>query len=172
VKRYRSLLLFFLPFIVFTYVSFVVFQFACDRAMHVQAEKLLPFNHKSHITKYGASDCELCHGYYENGRFKGIPTVSDCKMCHDGNTAKVKAFFKGYKDTDKPWTSFAQQPDLVYFSHMAVIKNTKTARCASCHGDKGNSTTMERIKGKMHMGQCMDCHDSLKISNACLVCHD
>jgi len=24
----------------------------------------------------------------------------------------------------------------------------------------------------MPMGQCMDCHTALKISNACAVCHD
>ena len=81
-------------------------------------------------------------------------------------------FFKGFKDTDKPWTSWVKQPDLVYFSHMAVMKNNKTARCASCHGDKANSMTTAKIKGKMPMGQCMDCHTSLGISNACAVCHD
>ncbi len=171
-KRSRSLLLFFLPFIIFTYVSFVVFQKACDHAMNVQAEKKIPFSHKTHVEKYGAADCETCHMYAGNGRFKGLPTVADCKMCHDGNTAKEKAMFAGFKDSDVPWTSYAQQPDLVYFSHIAVMKNEKTARCASCHGDKGHSTTTSKIKGKMPMGQCMDCHDALKISNACMVCHD
>jgi len=172
VKRLRSLMLFFLPFVVFTYGSFIVFQSACDSAMNLRAEKRLPFNHKSHVTKYDASDCELCHGFYEGGRFKGLPTVGDCKMCHDGDTAKEKDFFKDFKDTDKPWTAWAKQPDLVYFSHMAVMKNNKTARCASCHGDKANSMTTAKIKGKMPMGQCMDCHTSLGISNACAVCHD
>jgi menaquinone reductase, multiheme cytochrome c subunit len=172
VKRLRSLLLFFLPFVIFTYVSLVVFQQACDYAMNVQAEKRLPFNHKTHIHDYSASDCELCHGFYENGRFKGLPTVADCKMCHDGNTAKEKAFFAGFKDTDSPWESFAKQPDLVYFSHAAVMKNSKEARCGSCHGDKEHSNNTEKIQGKMLMGKCMDCHTALKISNTCMVCHD
>ena len=118
-KRLRSLLLFFLPFVIFTYASFILFQKACDFAMNAQAEKPIHFNHKTHVTTYGATDCELCHGYYDNGRFKGMPTVADCKMCHDGNTAKEKALFGPFKDTDKPWTSFARQPDLVYFSHIA-----------------------------------------------------
>ncbi len=171
-KRSRSLLLFFLPFVIFTYASFILFQKTCDYALNVQAQKNLPFNHKSHITQYGATDCELCHGYYSNGRFRGIPTVADCKTCHDGATAKEKALFSGFKDTDKPWESFSRQPDLVYFSHIAVMKNNKTGRCASCHGDKGNSMITGKIKGKMKMGVCMDCHTALKISNACMVCHD
>lgn len=171
-KRLRSLLLFFLPFVIFTYASFILFQKACDSAMNVQAEKPIHFNHKTHVTTYGASDCELCHGYYDNGRFKGMPTVADCKMCHDGNTAKEKALFGPFKDTDKPWTSYARQPDLVYFSHIAHMKNTKQARCSSCHGNKAGSVTTEKINGRMPMGQCMDCHDALKVSNTCLVCHD
>jgi hypothetical protein len=172
----RTLLLFFLPFIIFSFVSYIFFLKACDYAMSNQAQQLLPFNHKSHVTRYGASDCELCHGYYENGRFKGIPTIGTCKQCHDGNTAAEKAMFKNYQDNDKPWQSYARQPDLVYFSHTAVLKNTKAARCASCHGDRANSTTTARVKGvgrtKMPMGQCMDCHTALRISNKCLVCHD
>ena len=145
-KQLRSLLLFFLPFIVFTYASFIVFQKSCDQAMHVQAQKLIPFNHQTHIVKYEASDCELCHGYYDDGRYKGIPTIGDCRMCHDGNTAKEKAMFNGFKDTDKPWGSFAKQPDLVYFSHIAVMKNTKTARCASCHGKSPTRRQRRRLK--------------------------
>jgi hypothetical protein len=140
--------------------------------MHLQAKKPIPFNHKTHTTKYNASDCGFCHTYSENGRFTGIPTIGSCKQCHDGSAAMKKAMFDKYKDSDVPWESFAKQPDLVYFSHIAVMKNNKQARCGSCHGDKANATTTSFIKGKMHMGQCMDCHDALKISNKCAVCHD
>lgn len=168
----RSLLLFFLPFIVFTIISYLFFLKGCDYAMHVQAKKPMEFNHKSHTTKYGATDCGICHKYYDNGRFKGIPTIGDCRQCHEGSTAFKIAYFDRYKDTDSPWESFAKQPDLVYFSHIAVMKNNKQARCASCHGNKANATTTAFVSGKMHMGVCMHCHDALKISNKCMVCHD
>ena len=171
----RTLVLILLPFIVFAFVSYVVSLKACNYAMSNHPEKLLPFNHKSHVTKYGASDCETCHGYYDNGRFKGIPNIGVCKGCHDGTTAAEIAMLKGYKDSDVPWGSYAKQPDLVYFSHIAVTKNKIPARCSSCHGDKKNSMTTKktnRIMGKMPMGQCMDCHTALRISNKCLVCHD
>ena len=168
----RSLLFFFLPFIIFSYVSFIVFQKSFDYALNVHAEKKLPFNHKSHLKDRGITGCEHCHGYHENGRFKGIPSVGECRNCHDGKTAKEKAMFKPYRDGDVPWESFVKQPDLVYFSHMAVMKNTKPARCASCHGNKEGSMTTAKTRGKMPMGQCEDCHNSLKISNKCTVCHD
>lgn len=163
----RSLLLIFLPFIIFAFLSFFIFQKGCDYAMSNQAEKPIPFNHKTHLTQgYGISGCEDCHGYYENGRFTGIPTVGQCRACHE------KPIFKDYKDSDVPWESYARQPDLVYFSHIAVLKNRKEARCSSCHGDKQNAVDGRKIKGKMSMGVCMDCHTALKISNKCAVCHD
>ncbi len=46
------------------------------------------------------------------------------------------------------------------------------SRCESCHGDKAGSMDTAMIKGKMLMGQCMDCHTALNISNKCAVCHD
>jgi menaquinone reductase, multiheme cytochrome c subunit len=168
----RSLLLFFLPLIIFTLISYCFSLKACDYAMHLQAKKAVPFNHKSHTTTYGAADCEMCHKYYDNGRFKGIPVIGECKQCHENSTAFMKVYYNKYKDSECPWESFAKQPDLVYFSHIAVMKNNKQARCASCHGNKANAVNTAMVEGKMHMGKCMDCHDALKISNKCAVCHD
>lgn len=181
----RSILLFLLPFIVFSYLFFLISQTACDAFRAPRPQKELPFNHKSHVTKYGAEDCTMCHGYYADGRFKGLPTVAECVQCHDRGsdvtgdpeTPKRKAFFDSYKDTDKPWGAYATQPDLVYFSHEVVMTakyedGRLKARCGSCHGDKAGSMTTEMIKGKMLMGQCMDCHTALKLSNKCMVCHD
>lgn len=174
-KGTRSFLLFFLPFVIFAYISFVAFQQACYYAMNVQAEKLLPFNHSTHVNQYGASDCTMCHSFESGGRFRGIPTVSACLQCHDLKKASNKALFEGFSENDKPWETFALQPDLVYFSHLAHIAegdDKHKVSCISCHGDKANSTTTEKIKGRMAMGVCMDCHDKTKAINTCAVCHD
>jgi len=180
----KSLPLILIPFVIFTYLSFIFFQKACDTMMYPKAKKEVPFNHKSHLTKYG-TECEMCHGYDDNGRFLGLPSVASCTQCHDPEAEydrdplvpKRKSFLSKYKESYKPWKAHAKQPDLVYFSHKVVMsalddKNQPRARCASCHGDKANSTNTKRIKGKMLMGQCMDCHTALKISNKCAVCHD
>ncbi|OHD64260.1 MAG: hypothetical protein A2176_01265 [Spirochaetes bacterium RBG_13_51_14] len=155
-------------------------------------EKPIDFNHQSHLLTYfpdnglSKDDCGACHDYYDNGRFKGLPTVGDCTSCHDPNgpvtgapasTPRRKPFLSGYKDTDKPWGSHARQPDLVYFSHKVVMTATfedgrKKQRCSNCHGDKAGSTNTAMLKGKMLMGQCEDCHTALHISNKCAVCHD
>lgn len=181
----RTVALIGIPFIVLTYLSLILFQNACDYGMSNKPKKEIPFNHQSHMTKYGAT-CDTCHGYDANGRFKGIPTVAECLNCHDREAAvsssdpskpRGKAMFAAYKDTDIPWESKAKQPDLVYFSHKVVMDakyddGRLKSRCGSCHGDKGNTTRAVGLTDKMPMGQCMDCHTALRISNACAVCHD
>ncbi|MCP4130782.1 MAG: cytochrome c3 family protein [bacterium] len=183
----RSFLLFIFPLLIVAYPSFIFFQQGCDNVMYPEAEKGIPFTHQTHLSgdyDIAKDDCSHCHGYDDNGRFSGTPTVGTCMDCHqsdypkdEGYTGKPKPFLKGLKDSDKPWGSHAKQPDLVYFSHKVVMTaqyadGRKKARCGSCHGDKASSMSTKRIKGKMLMGQCMDCHTALRISNKCAVCHD
>lgn len=188
----RTVLLIGIPFIVVFYFAFVVSQMSCKRVMANHPEKPIDFNHQTHLSKYfpengmSKDDCSSCHGYEENGRFKGLPTIAECTSCHDPNgpeksagatVALRKPMFKKYKDTDRPWGSYAKQPDLVYFSHKVVMTakfedgRTK-ARCGNCHGDKAGSANTAMLSGKMLMGRCEDCHSALNISNTCAVCHD
>ena len=182
----RSFILFIIPFAFCAALSFVLSRHACKSMMQAEAVSRIPFMHKTHISKYGIQDCTVCHKYDDNGRFRGIPTIGECTACHkrDGSltardhmTPRKKTMFDSYRDNDKPWTSWAQQPDLVYFSHIAVMtvkKEDEKAKvtCMSCHGDKANSIDNKMIRGKMLMGRCMDCHTALKLSNKCAVCHD
>jgi hypothetical protein len=188
----KTILLIGAPLVLSFYFSLVISQKACDYVMANHPEKAVTFNHQTHLNKYfpdngmSRDDCSVCHGYYENGRFKGLPTVGDCTSCHSPEApskdaapgaARRKPMLAKYKDTDKPWGSYAKQPDLVYFSHKTVMTakyddGRLKSRCGSCHGDKANSTTMAMMSGKMLMGQCMDCHTALHLSNSCAVCHD
>ncbi len=181
----RTILLIMIPFILFAWFFFVISRKACNMASRAEATSSIPFMHKTHTEKYGIK-CIVCHSYEDNGRFRGIPTVGDCTACHardgattakDHLTPRKKSIFDSYKDTDRPWTSWCRQPDLVYFSHLAVMQQKNkdgepVMKCTSCHGNKGSSIDQRMIKGRMPMGQCMDCHTALKISNACAVCHD
>lgn len=183
----RSLLLFFIPFFIFAWIFFAISRTSCNDIMQADAAKPIPFMHKTHVEKYEIRDCQTCHIYDENGRFQGLPSIGECTQCHardasftavnDHSTPRRKSMFDSYADTDRPWTSWAKQPDLVYFSHKVVMTakfedGRMKSRCEACHGDKASSTGTAMIKGKMLMGQCMDCHDALQISNKCAVCHD
>ncbi|OHD71344.1 MAG: hypothetical protein A2W19_10080 [Spirochaetes bacterium RBG_16_49_21] len=184
----RTILFIGIPLIIAFYFAFIISRNACDYVMANHPAKPIPFNHKAHLTKYGAGpDCTYCHGYYDNGRFKGLPTVAECTSCHDRQGPDKSAdptvplrkpVLSRYKDSDKPWGSHAKQPPLAYFSHKVVMTakfedGRNKAMCAgSCHGDKANSTDTSMLKGKMLMGRCEDCHAALRISNKCAVCHN
>jgi menaquinone reductase, multiheme cytochrome c subunit len=188
----RTVFLIGIPFLVTLYFGLIISSKGCNYVMANHPDKLVDFNHKSHLSKYfpengmSKDDCTICHDYYPNGRFKGLPTVAECTSCHDPNApdksagpnaARRKPMLQKFKDTDKPWGSFAKQPGLVYFSHKVVMTakyedGRLKARCGSCHGDKAESTSAAMITGKMLMGQCEDCHTALHISNKCAVCHD
>ncbi len=184
----RTIFLIGTPSIIVLIIVFIISQKACDYVMAGHPEKPVSFDHKAHLTDYGiGSDCAVCHGYFDNGRFKGLPAVAECTGCHDrqcpekgkssdpSTPVKISEFDK-YKDTDRPWGSFAKQPGLVYFTHK-VVMSAKTedgkekVTCVSCHGDKANSKDTSMFKGKMLMSECKKCHAAMNISNKCGVCH-
>ncbi len=171
------------------------------------------FNHALHLNpekvdgiegKTDAERCLHCHGLYDDGTFKGIPRLSTCMECHDnpesplGKTPEEKAFMDEYvaKNKEIPWLAYYKQPDCVYFSHIAHIKNGKL-ECTVCHGDHGKTSALpdyeanlltgyskniwgKRISGlktntwdRMKMDDCAECHSKMghEENNACFVCH-
>lgn len=168
----KPFLPFLIPFAVTALLAFVISWYGCSAAETPHAKKELPFTHKTHTENYGIR-CVRCHGFDEQGRFKGIPAAGDCRSCHDGTQASEKAFLKGLPDDYRPWEAFCRQPDHVYFSHQAVVAYAHgKEECETCHGAKGETLDTSMLQGPMKMGQCMKCHTALKISNRCSVCHD
>jgi menaquinone reductase, multiheme cytochrome c subunit len=172
VKRILCILL---PFIVIFGLFFFLSKTACNYAMNNHPEKSVPFNHKAHISDFGA-ECSTCHQYYDDGRFKGIPEVSICFGCHASQNGDSKSVagdvpaLKSYKASDKPWGSYAEQADHVYFSHKIVMTADKM-KCETCHGRKDESADTKMLRGKMQMSQCEKCHTEINLSNKCTVCH-
>ncbi|MBW2021822.1 MAG: cytochrome C [Deltaproteobacteria bacterium] len=148
--------------------------------------------------------CLFCHEFREDGTFAGIPRLSKCTECHDdpdsplGETEEEKTFLKTYVASEKeiPWLSYYQQPDCVYFPHIAHLKMGEL-ECKTCHGDHGHLAQLppyesnritgysrniwgKRISGykkhtwdRMKMDDCAECHSKMghEENNACFVCH-
>jgi hypothetical protein len=170
-----------------------------NHALHLNPEKVDGIEGKTE-----AERCLHCHGLYDDGTFKGIPRLSTCTECHDnpesplGNTPEEKAFMEEYvaKNQEIPWLAYYKQPDCVYFSHIAHVKNGKL-ECTVCHGDHGKTSVLpdyeanrltgysrniwgKRISGlktntwdRMKMDDCAECHSKMghEENNACFVCH-
>ena len=181
--------------------------------LYSEQSQPINFNHALHMDhskvtgiEGAAKDdrCLYCHEIYEDGSFQGIPALSKCMECHNspdvsfGNTRTEAYFLSEYvaKNKEVPWLSYYRQPDNVYFSHIAHIKNAGID-CTVCHGFHGKLETLpvhekNRLSGysiniwgkniaglkkntwdRMKMDDCAQCHSASgnEKNNACFVCH-
>ena len=175
------ILFFLIGFAVSLIVGWVIF----PKLLYSQKKQPFDFNHALHNQEVD-NGCESCHYFREDGTYSGIPKLAQCIECHDeilGETPEEKEFVEEYvaKDREVPWLIYAQQPDCVFFSHVAHVKLAQM-ECVTCHGDVGESESLKpyeknRISGysrdiwgkniagfkrntwdRMKMGDCAQCH--------------
>ena len=129
-------------------------------ALYSSQEQPFNFSHVVHtnpdIGIEGETEQELCmycHYFREDGTFVGIPGMETCTMCHDdpefpyGESEDEKIFLEKYVAEGKevPWLVYSDQPECVYFSHIAHVKMGGLT-CAQCHGDHGRSEKLPVYK--------------------------
>lgn len=155
-----------------------------NHALHMNPEKVDGISGDTEVEK-----CLYCHGFYEDGTFKGIPRLSSCTECHEdpgsplGKSEDEKQFLEEYvaKNKEIPWLPYYRQPDCVYFSHIAHVKMGKLD-CKVCHGDHGKTSVLpeyeanrltgysRNIWGKRISGLKTNTWDRMKMDD-CAECH-
>ncbi|MEA2039219.1 MAG: menaquinone reductase multiheme cytochrome c subunit QrcA [Thermodesulfobacteriota bacterium] len=196
-------------FVLALIVGWVIF----PMVLYSKQSQPMNFNHLLHLDPekvYGiegdtrAEQCLYCHAFYEDGTFAGIPKVEKCIECHDdpenplGELPEEMEFLVKYVAEEKeiPWLVYSEQPDCVYFSHIAHVKMGKLD-CQTCHGDHDKTEKLpvyqeNRLTGysiliwgkniagykkntwdRMKMDDCAECHTKKghEENNACFVCH-
>lgn len=150
------------------------------------ADQPIPFPHNKHVA--AGVQCQFCHrGASTEGYQAGVPSVTDCYMCHRGmqqgdlkidreNWDKmrpgVKTLIKDYVDQrqDVKWFKYYDMPEHVKFPHKAHIN--AGLQCTECHGDVASySYEGFQMKEKPVMGWCVSCHRSKGASDDCTACH-
>jgi nitrate/TMAO reductase-like tetraheme cytochrome c subunit len=175
------ILFFILGFVASLIVGWIIF----PKLLYSQKSQPFDFNHALH-NEMVDEGCESCHFFREDGTYAGVPTLAQCIDCHeeaqteDPNEIKfVEEYVK--KGREVPWLIYSRQPDCVFFSHVAHVKNAGMD-CVTCHGDIGESTSLKpyeenRITGysrdiwgknisglkkntwdRMKMDDCAECH--------------
>ncbi len=129
-------------------------------ALYSSQEQPFNFSHVIHtnpdIGIEGETEKELClycHYFREDGSFVGIPGKDTCSMCHDdpefpySDSEDEKIYLEQYVAEDKevPWLVYSDQPECVYFSHIAHVEMGGIA-CRHCHGDHGESDQLPVYK--------------------------
>lgn len=134
--------------------------FIFPMALYSETPQPMNFNHAIHLSEdvgiEGETEverCGYCHGFRDDGTFKGIPKLAVCMDCHEDpespytDSADEQVFLTQYvaTGTEIPWLSYYRQPDCVYFSHIAHVKMAELA-CRDCHGDHGTSKKLPVYK--------------------------
>jgi hypothetical protein len=179
-------------------------------ALYSKQPQPVNFSHLAHMNPdviegdTQLEQCLYCHGFRDDGTFTGIPGLEKCMECHDdpesplGEDPEEAKFLAQYvaEEQEIPWLSYYNQPDCVYFSHIAHVK-MGNQDCGICHGDHGRSHELpvyeeNRLTGysrniwgrniagykvntwdRMKMDDCAACHTEKghPENNACFVCH-
>ena len=139
-----------------------------ENIIQPRIKKDAPFNHRKHTPLL---KCDDCHGYLSDGTFTGIPAASSCLKCHSEFASK-----NIFAESNKPWEAYAKQKANVYFSHKIVTSarfadGRQKTDCLFCHANKANSWDTSMIMEKLSRNQCINCHEALKLSKKCTVCH-
>lgn len=175
------ILFFIIGFVASLIVGWIVY----PKLLYSQKRQPIDFNHELHngLVEDG---CESCHFFREDGTYAGVPKLAQCIECHEevqGETEDEAKFVNEYvaNNREVPWLIYSKQPDCVFFSHVAHVKNAEM-ECATCHGPIGESTSLKvyeenRITGlsrdiwgkniaglkkhtwdRMKMDDCSECH--------------
>jgi hypothetical protein len=144
---------------------------ACNLASGFAGQPI-QFPHKTHLAL--GLDCVDCHTGADTRAAAGIPSVTQCMLCHQKlGTEKPevkKVMDYAAKGREIPWERvYSFRPDaMVKFRH-APHARAKIA-CERCHGDMAKAVLA--VKAVSHnMGSCLSCHRQMKATQDCAACH-
>ncbi|OGU74060.1 MAG: hypothetical protein A2V93_07415 [Ignavibacteria bacterium RBG_16_34_14] len=155
----------------------IVFIFALWVLFAGQSPIIQPisYNHKVHIEEAGL-ECIDCHKYAESMTRASIPNIDLCEDCHGdepiSKSPEEKKLIEFIEQKQNiPWKQIYSVPDHVYFSHRRHVVIGEL-NCSNCHGNVSELTAPAQYPFLIpSMGNCIDCHKQLKITNDCLACH-
>ena len=130
----------------------------------------IPFSHRQHAA---VAACNLCHATAATAERAGIPSVSQCMLCHEGvkkdahSIRRLATYHKEGKPV--PWVRVYRLPDFVFFSHARHLG--AKIECAACHGPVEQREVLSQ-EVPATMKTCLDCHRSRDVSIACNLCHE
>ncbi|MDM8524593.1 cytochrome c3 family protein [Desulfococcaceae bacterium HSG8] len=149
------ILFFIFGFVASLVVGWVVF----PELLYCEKKQPVDFNHVLHMEEVDEG-CESCHFFREDGTYSGVPTLAQCIDCHEepqGEDPEEIKFVEEYvaKGREVPWLIYSKQPDCVFFSHVAHVKNAGMD-CVTCHGPIGESTSLKPYEENWITGYSRD----------------
>lgn len=135
-------------------------------------------SHALHVERDVA--CPDCHTGVETHAEAGVPSITICVDCHEGESAEElggnanAALIAAHLESGEElwWPSIYRLPDHVVFSHRRHVVAGEVS-CEECHGDVKGATTLPvaLMPGVLTMDGCLDCHARRGADLDCWACH-
>ena len=173
-------------FMIGVVLSLVVGWVIFPKLLYSQKKQPIDFNHVMHMELVDEG-CESCH-FFRRGRqfcrYSRPWTNASTATKRSRATRKMRSrFVEEYvqKGREVPWLVYSEQPQCVYFSHIAHVK-MGNMDCVTCHGHIGESTELpiyeqnrislysRNIWGKNICGFKKNTWDRMKMDD-CAECH-
>ena len=132
---------------------------------HLDKQQVIKFSHQKHIE--AGAECSQCHNAAEsvNSADKMLPAHEQCQSCHEQEVNETCNFCHL---TEEP-KAFPNPVREITFNHKQHVDGQKLA-CETCHKnlDKVDYAGPENLPS---MATCSTCHNNVKATNQCEVCH-
>lgn len=150
-------------------VTFIFSSYMLTQSGEKQSRSdILKFSHKLHIEDAGMA-CSDCHGMVsesEKADDRNFPEKDICATCHDVNSEDNCTLCH----VDMENLQSFENPKRSYFFNHKVHVTTEEMGCESCHSgiEKVDMGDGAKIPSQEN---CNTCHNGLKATMECLVCH-
>jgi hypothetical protein len=128
------------------------------RGQRLRVVQPVPFDHGIHVTGLRI-DCRFCHAGVERTPFAGLPSTTQCIVCHNQTWMASTAFSAVRRSVATgrpiPWRRVSELPGFVYFDHSMHV--THGVGCEVCHG-RVDLMPVVRQTAPLTMQWCVDCH--------------
>jgi c(7)-type cytochrome triheme protein len=129
--------------------------------------RLIKHSHKFHAAK--SAECTECHASVEKSTLasdNNLGKMAECYECHDKETTECSVC---HVEPKEPYSVFANPKRELIFNHQQHVTDLKI-ECETCHGDI-NKKEYANARVLPPMESCSTCHNGIKASDNCQVCH-
>lgn len=163
----KILLITSVAFIVIALVIFGRSSAVASEDTQLDKKQLLKFSHSKHAE--AGVECASCHTpekLTKKASDKMLPTHTECQSCHEQEVNEKCAYC--HTDENNP-VALPNPVREVLFDHQLHVVDQKV-ECITCHAGIEKTDFAEALHNPS-MATCNTCHNNVKASNQCEVCH-
>ncbi len=129
--------------------------------------RLIKHSHKFHASN--DVTCTECHTSVETSTLSSDNNLAKMEACYECHDKKSTECSMCHVEPREPYSSFANPKRELMFNHQKHVKELNIA-CETCHADI-TKKDYANVRTLPAMETCSGCHNGVKASDDCQLCH-